>query len=143
MTKLIRTVWVLCLSLQLCLPADEGGRELVLCRGENGHIAIEAAASGCCVELSISDLVAGDRLTSTGNEAPPRDHCGECLDIPISTGLATIPKDRGSVGPAAPTPACGAGVVSQQPEFSGFQPLPRPSVLPGYPPPLRSIILLI
>lgn len=142
MAKLTRTVWVLCFSLQLCLPASEGIGGLVLCQGEDGHIALEAAESGCCTKVSTGDPVQS-RVAFAGNEPPSQDHCGDCLDIPLSVGLATIPKDRCSASPAAPIPAASAITASNTPELSGFQPLQGPSTLLGYPPDLCSIILLI
>jgi hypothetical protein len=136
MERQIRTAWILCFSILLCLlPAGGGAQEIVLCSGENGHLAIEAAGSGCCVE--------GSSSSSGENEPHANDHCGDCVDVPISIGLATISKDRGQASPIAPVSVASGLVASNSLNPSECLLLPELSVSPGPRPPLSSIILQI
>lgn len=57
----------------------------VLCLGENGHIAIEAAQNGSCNRIlpafSLTDPPYHKLLIS----GPANQHCGPCVDVDLST----------------------------------------------------------
>ena len=62
-----------------------GAHGAVLCLGENGHIAIEAAQNGSC-----SWILPGFSLTDPPSHkpvisGPAKQHCGPCVDVDIST----------------------------------------------------------
>ena len=62
-----------------------GAHGTVLCLGENGHIAIEAAQNGDC-----NGFLSGSYLTDPPSHKPvfsgPADqHCGPCVDFVLST----------------------------------------------------------
>ncbi|MEK7993974.1 MAG: hypothetical protein AAB403_09250, partial [Planctomycetota bacterium] len=60
---------------------------MVLCIGQDGHVAIEASDSRCCGHLPwVSGIQYAHTLVATGSSARD-DDCGTCLDIPISSGL--------------------------------------------------------
>ncbi|MDE0638427.1 MAG: hypothetical protein OXI43_21505 [Candidatus Poribacteria bacterium] len=54
----------------------------VLCIGENGHIEFEFAVNGCCADVPSQDL---DFPKTTA--AADKNHCGECIDLPIFASL--------------------------------------------------------
>lgn len=54
----------------------------VLCIGENGHIEFEFAVNGCCADAPSHDL---DHPKTTA--AADKNHCGECIDLPIFASL--------------------------------------------------------
>jgi len=62
-----------------------GAHGAVLCLGENGHIAIEAAQNGSC-----SWILPGFSLTDPPSHkpvfsGPVNQHCGPCVDVDLST----------------------------------------------------------
>ena len=62
-----------------------GAHGAVLCLGENGHIAIEAAQNGSC-----NGILPGFYLTDPPSHKPvisglARQHCGPCVDFVLST----------------------------------------------------------
>ena len=61
----------------------------VLCIGEDGHIAIEAAGSDCCGSLPSDRTEAGFAKAAFSSEA---QKCGSCLDVPISPVTAVAVK---------------------------------------------------
>ena len=86
---------ILVLLLMAGLLASFGRHgTFVLCFGEDGHVAVEAAsAEHCCEPVSAVPLP-----PSSGVPAKPGIHesdypCGSCLDIPlpISTGVVYLP----------------------------------------------------
>jgi len=114
----------------------------MLCCGEDGHIAIEAVGNSCCTEILTYDSTGGS-VSSAQEEPNPEDHCGDCVDISISVGLATITKDRCSVSSMTAMTVASAFAAFNSPDPSEYQSLPEPLTLIGYFTPLRSIILLI
>ena len=54
----------------------------VLCIGEDGHIELEFALNGCCADAPSHDL---DSSETTA--AVDKNHCGECIDLPIFASL--------------------------------------------------------
>lgn len=83
-----RTIHIRCLTAAICLVLLFNSPEpMVLCIGQNGHVAIEASGSRCCghlLRLSCCEDVCG----LVGADHPVRDDdCGACFDIPISSGL--------------------------------------------------------
>ena len=62
-----------------------GAHGAVLCLGENGHIAIEAAQNGSC-----NRTLPGFSLTDPPSHKPvisgsAKQHCGPCVDFDLST----------------------------------------------------------
>ncbi len=74
---------VLCLVLSL-----SNSEAMVLCIGQNGHVAIEASDSGCCGHLSRACCPHDAHCLLAAGSSTQDDDCGECLDIPISSGSA-------------------------------------------------------
>lgn len=59
---------------------------VVLCKGDNGHVQIEAATRGVCTS---DEKRTSERSTSTEavlTASRRGDHCGPCVDIPLKIG---------------------------------------------------------
>ena len=134
-------IW--CLIGVLCLMLAVGNSEaLVLCIGQDGHVAIEASDSRCCGHLPWDSSIEVHVLRACGPSAQ-NDDCGACLDIPISSGAADA--FRASNGVRLELSACAPAVslrVACDSLLGSHLDLKFPSLLSDLPPP-RSIILLI
>jgi hypothetical protein len=114
----------------------------VLCSGEDGHIAIEAAGNSCCNKILTYNSPGGS-VSSADEEPHPEGHCRDCVDISISIGLAKITKDRCTASSMTAMTVASAFAAFNGPDPSEYQSLPEPLTPIGYFTPLRSIILLI
>jgi len=70
----------------------------VLCIGEDGHVAVEMISNDCCKgPLSISNQTSHqsetERQLAATNPSSDDDHCGSCIDLPLTTGLSTVRPD--------------------------------------------------
>ena len=143
MMKLIRKSCIVCLSVMLCfLLAVSGTQTVVLCYGEDGHIAIEAAWSSCCSKISEGPSQVCSADSPEKGFSSERD-CGACVDIPTSIGFAAVAKESGRGNPAIPASGIIAFAVVDSCDFSEYQSVPEPFVPPSYFSSLRSIVLLI
>ncbi|MHC4464251.1 MAG: hypothetical protein ACYS6W_15725 [Planctomycetota bacterium] len=136
--------FVRCIIAATCLlVALANSGMFILCIGEDGHVAIEAAVSDCCESFGVgvteTPLVAFDR---GGPQASTGD-CGSCVDIPLSgglTGALSIAKRANLVlvasAPVSPLPVETTQSSELRSALESFMPTP-------YFTPLRSIILLI
>ena len=78
----ISITWVVFVAYLSLLAG--GAHGAVLCLGENGHIAIEAAQNGSC-----SWILPGFSLTDPPSHkpvisGPAKQHCGPCVDFDLS-----------------------------------------------------------
>lgn len=113
----------------------------VLCRAENGHVAIEAAAAEGCADTS-TRRSAVDAPDSTRNTLASNDDCGNCTDVPLSIGAALVLKQTSQISIASSIPV--AAVFAEDPADSLLHHLPCESgAKPLYFDPLRSIVLLV
>jgi hypothetical protein len=141
--ELIRKSCILCLSVLLCLLLPVSGVQgAVLCHGEDGHLAIEAADSICCSK--ISDCSSQERSTDSAERGLSSEHdCGACTDIPISIGFAAVAKESSRGNPALPASGIVAFAAVDSADSSEHWPVSDPFVSSLYFTPLRSIVLLI
>ena len=139
--ELTRKSCIVCLSILLSIALVGGGQPtVVLCLGEDKHIAIEAADSECCAESHLSHSGAA-YAASTDTDLPLANDCEACIDIPISIGSAALVKEPCQVDRALPAPVALATVSSL--DFSDYQPVSESFAPPPYFAPLRAVILLI
>ena len=96
----------------LCILSTAAGalRDSVLCRGADGHLAIERALAGECGPLDDG----GDLLTQSLAAPAPEGCCGPCRDV-------TWPENSfvGSPAPASSSP--------HGPKWPAFASLPNPA----------------
>jgi hypothetical protein len=82
-----------------------GLSEAVLCVGAEGHVALEPAVNGCCQDQP-----------ATAHEPPPlsrldrpysdeAQHCGDCVDIPLSISNLDQGPPEPSSAASSPLPA--------------------------------------
>jgi len=63
-----------------------GAHWAVLCLGENGHIAIEAAQNGSCNRILPGFYLTDPPFHKPGiSSGPAKQHCGPCVDLVLST----------------------------------------------------------
>jgi hypothetical protein len=92
---MVLLVAVLC--AMSAIPAD-----LVWCRGESGHNALELAWVGCCAPTGPDESrpTDGGLCRRTPGAAPSACTEGSCTDVLLSTAVALSPSPR----PVAPPP---------------------------------------
>jgi hypothetical protein len=114
---------------------------VVLCIGEDGHIAIETAGSGCCGH-TLSAISKGDATAFIEDSSPASEDCGSCVDIPLSGGVAgsvTISK-KANAWSSVPTAV--STLPAANPQKSELKPAVKSFELTPFFTPLRSVILL-
>jgi hypothetical protein len=114
---------------------------VVLCIGEDGHVAIETTGSSCCV-ATCSTISKGDATWFIEDSGPASDDCGSCVDIPLSGGIAgsvTVAK-KANVWSCVPTPV--SALPAASPQKSKLKPAVKSIELTPFFTPLRSVILL-
>lgn len=141
--KLKRTIRNLFLTTQICCLALAGGWDMaVLCRAENGRVAIEAANGDDCAKSPTchSEESSHDH---TECQISARDDCGDCVDYPLSIGWAIGLKKASQVNITLSQSAATI-LATDRPANSATHLLP-PELVPPPPyfTPLSSIILLI
>lgn len=62
-----------------------GAHRAVLCLGENGHIAIEAAQIGGCNSIPPGFYQTDPPSHKPVFAGPAKEHCGPCVDFDLST----------------------------------------------------------
>ena len=119
--------------------------EVVLCFGDDGHVAVERATLGGRCESSAAQPASAPTLTHVDTEA--RCHCGPCIDVALAT-IDARPTRVLSLQDVAPQPQLLAlslpsfllpiepPLTKRQPTF---MPPPAVSALTS----LRTVILLI
>jgi hypothetical protein len=80
MKRLWSSITALFLILCLLMPLSAAG--LVLCIGEDGHIAFEFARNSRCTTPIVLASTLSQQVTPW---TLPPDHCGPCVDVPILT----------------------------------------------------------
>ena len=132
------------LSAVLCLMLTFSSSEaMVLCIGQDGHVAIEASDSRCCGYLPwVSGIQDAHMLVAAGGSAQD-DDCGACLDIPISSGLAEAVQAPNEVQPDTGSSfSVDLLLLDYSSVFESNLDL-KPLIVQSYFPPLRSVILLM
>ena len=117
---------------------------MVLCIGQNGHIAIEASDSRCCGRLPwVTSRTSVLNFAQTGPSATD-DDCGSCLDIPISSGaIEAVGVPNGAAQLDVPVSMELEPLLVARPCLCEFQPDLKFLILPSYFTPLDTTILLI
>src|SRR5262245_25065132 len=142
MKRLWSSITALFLILCLLMPLSAAG--LVLCIGEDGHIALEFARNSRCTTPIVPTSALTQQITPW-TSLP--DHCGPCVDVP----LLTSEDDQQFIAPSPPlltpnipmlalaTPLVAIPIVSAAPT-SGWSSLPTVSPILTT---LRTVVLLL
>jgi hypothetical protein len=117
---------------------------MVLCIGQDGHVAIEASDSRCCGHLPwVSGIQYAHTLVAAGGSAQD-DDCGPCLDIPILSGLAEAVQAPNEVQPDTGSSfSVDLLLLDYSSVFESNLDLKPLTVQSCFPPLLHAVILLI
>jgi hypothetical protein len=137
-----KKVYKKCAVLLICLLVICNlAQGVVLCLGADGHIEIESAFHKRCAGPAHSD--ASDNNQSFGQtDNEDCKHCGPCIDVPISFGLAKISRMPKKLSSTVSAPAAFVVIASDKLTFSAYNLVADTSNITSYFTPLRTIILL-
>jgi len=129
--------------LLICLfVAGNSAHGVVLCIGVDGHIEIESAFRECCDDLVRFQLTERNRLSCQSDHEKDK-HCGPCIDIPISIGLAKITHVSKQLNSTFPAPATNVIVLANKFNLSVYNSASSAFDVASYFTPLSTVILLI
>ncbi|MFN7970936.1 MAG: hypothetical protein U0166_01060 [Acidobacteriota bacterium] len=123
----------------LMLPAPSGSLGVVLCIGEDGHVAAEPALRGACGPQP----QAADRISTELEVAVPADgHCGPCGDVPMLQSAARASRTMSGAPTLATTSLAWCVALPSLADRASWKPVavepPRGPTLAS----LRSVVLL-
>lgn len=132
-----------CIVVFICLLiAGNLTHSTVLCFGADGHIELESAFRKCCNDL-VHSSASDQKQFSPEAEHEIGKHCGPCVDVPISIGLAKISRASTQLNPIFPAPATNVIVATDKLNFSVCNFASSTFVATSYFTPLRTVILLV
>ncbi len=101
-TKSIKKRWstVSLLLLAYCSFGLMGPEGLVLCLGQDGHVAVEAAPSGIYCGFVADTSEVGEQLRLADMQTP-ESHCGVCRDTALLLDSVRVGSKRDLVYPMA------------------------------------------
>ncbi len=108
----------------------------VLCFGADGHIEFESAFHEQCSSC------AGSESSEQSHFSCEAEHCGPCVDVPISIGLAKISQATEQLNPMLAVSVANVVVAAGEFGFSANNLASNTFVDTSYFTPLRTIILL-
>ena len=115
----------------------------VLCFGADGHIEFESVFHEQCKDHVHSPSTDHDHHSSEpGHEHDKHCHSGQCVDVPISFGLAKISQTAEQLNPTFAAHAVGVIAVVEQSDCPEHLPASNAFVGGSYFSPLRTVILL-
>ena len=115
----------------------------VLCFGTDGHIEFESAFHTQCKDHVHSQSTDhGHRSYEGRHEHDKHCHNGQCVDVPISFGLAKISRMTEQSNPAFAALAAGVIAPIEQSDCSEHLPASSAFAVTPYFSPLRTVILL-
>ncbi len=115
----------------------------VLCFGADGHIEFESVFHEQCNDHVDSQSADHDHRSSEGkHEHGKHCHSGQCVDVPVSFGLAKISKTPEQLNLALAALAADMIVAVEQSDCSEHLPASDAFVASSYFSPLRTVILL-
>ena len=115
----------------------------VLCFGADGHIEFESAFHDECKDHVNSRSTDHHHDSSeAGHEHDKHCHNGQCVDVPISFGLAKVSKTPGQLTLALAALAADMIASVEQSDCSEHLPASDAFVASSYFSPLRTVILL-
>ena len=128
------------LLLAYCGLALLGPQGLVLCQGQDGHVAVEAAPLGAyCGDFSFSPISERPAIDA----ALHVDHCGFCRDTALALDVVRVEPKRNLVDPVSwPMPAVMPSLRNKADLCSKVSLMTRDhlAIFPSF---LRSTVLLI
>lgn len=113
----------------------------VLCFGADGHIEFESAFHKQCSSCTGSDSLEQGHFSCEA-EHEEANHCGPCVDVPISIGLAKISQATEQLNPMLAVSVTDVVVAADEFDFFAHNLFSNTFDDTSYFTPLRTIILL-
>jgi len=115
----------------------------VLCFGADGHIEFESAVHTQCMDhVDSQSTDHGHRSSEGKHEHDKHCHNGQCVDVPVSFGLAKISQTVEQLNLAFAAPVAGGIAAGKQSDCSEHLPASNAFAVTPYFIPLRTVILL-
>ncbi|MBC8469197.1 MAG: hypothetical protein H8D56_06970 [Planctomycetes bacterium] len=132
-----------CVIVLLCISiAANLTHWKVLCFGADGHIEFESAFHERCDNPTQSSASDKSVFSSqAGHEIC--NHCGPCIDVPISSGLAKVSRTPQQLNQKFPVPATSILAVTYKDVCSAYYFTSNTFNDTSYFDPLRTVILLV
>lgn len=89
------------LLLTYCGIGLIGPQGLVLCLGQDGHVAVEAAPMGIYCGVAYDESEVGEKTHLTGDIQVHESHCGSCDDTALAFDSVRVESSRDLVDPIA------------------------------------------
>ena len=132
-----------CIVVLICLSiVGNLAHGTVLCFGSNGHIELESAFHERCYDPVHSSAPNQNQLSPEAEHEKGK-HCGPCVDVPISIGLAKIFHTSTKLNPTFPAPVTNMIVLTDKFDFSAYNSASNTFSATSYFTPLRTVILLV
>ena len=132
-----------CFVVLICLLiAGNLTHGTVLCFGADGHIELESAFHERC-DHPVHSYPSDQNQLSSEAEHEIGKHCGSCVDVAISIGLAKISRASTQLNPTFPAPVANMIVLTDKFDFSAYNSATNTFAAPSYFTPLRTVILLV
>ncbi|MFQ5771531.1 MAG: hypothetical protein ACE5HX_13415 [bacterium] len=132
-----------CIAVFICfLIVGNLAHGTVLCFGSDGRIEIESAFHECC-NHPVHSYASDKNQLSSEAEHEIGKHCGPCVDVPISIGLAKISRASKQLNLTFLAPATNVIVATDKLNFSAYNSASNTFVATSYFTPLRTVILLV
>jgi len=114
----------------------------VLCFGADGHIELESAFHERC-DHPVHSYPSDQNQLSSEAEHETGKHCGSCVDVAISIGLAKISRSSTQLNPTFQVPATNVILSTDKLSFSVCNFASNTFAATSYFTPLRTVILLV
>ena len=131
-----------CIVVLVCLSiAGNLAHGTVLCFGADGHTELESAFHERCDDPVHSYALDQSPLSSEGEHEICK-HCGPCVDIPISIGLAKISPVTKQLNPTFLVSAANTIALADKFDLSAYNSISDTFVDTSFFTPLRTVIML-
>lgn len=132
-----------CVIVLICLSiAGNLAHGTVLCFGSDGHTELESAFHERCGDPVHSSAPDQNQLSCEAEHEICK-HCGPCIDVPISIGLAKISHTSTKLNPKFPAPVTNMIVITDKLDFSAYDSASNTFAATSYFTPLRTVVLLV
>ncbi len=132
-----------CIVVLICLSiVGNLAHGTVLCFGSDGHTELESAFHERCGDPVHSSAPDPKKLSRKAEHEICK-HCGPCVDIPISIGLAKISQTSTKLNPTFPAPVTNMIVLTDKFDFSAYNSALYTFAATSYFTPLRTVVLLV
>ncbi|MHC4617794.1 MAG: hypothetical protein ACYTEQ_08580 [Planctomycetota bacterium] len=144
MSGILRQTCIRYIIAATCLPVTVVGNSdmVVLCIGEDGHMAVEAVSSNCCGSFPVSVSERGVGVFAADGRSANGEDCGSCVDIPLSAGAVGSLSMGKKINLSFPAATAVISLSAAAAQISELKSALKSFELFPFFTPLRSVILL-